>query len=59
MAALNGKCRRRVARPPRMTPVGWRGRPAEFVGPAIFLVSDAASLVNGVVLPVDGGYCAL
>lgn len=43
----------------RMTPMGRRGRPEEFVGPAIFLVSDAASFVTGVALAVDGGYCAM
>jgi NAD(P)-dependent dehydrogenase (short-subunit alcohol dehydrogenase family) len=33
--------------------------PEEFVGPAIFLCSDAASAVTGVLLPVDGGNLAL
>lgn len=42
-----------------MTPMGRRGQPAEFAGPAVFLASDASSFVTGVVLPVDGGYCAL
>lgn len=32
------------------------GEPGEIVGPAIFLVSDAASYVNGVTLKVDGGF---
>lgn len=43
----------------RMTPMARRGRPEEFVGPAIFLASEASSFVTGVVLPVDGGYCAM
>ena len=43
----------------KMTPMGRVGRLAEFVGPVIFLASDASSFVTGVCLPVDGGYCAL
>lgn len=40
------------------TPLGRFGRVEELVGTAIFLASDAASFVNGVVLPVDGGFLA-
>jgi NAD(P)-dependent dehydrogenase (short-subunit alcohol dehydrogenase family) len=43
----------------RMTPMQRRGNAEEFIGPAIFLASDASSFVSGVVLPVDGGYCAM
>lgn len=39
-----------------MTPLQRRGRVREFVGPAVFLASDAASYVTGVNLRVDGGY---
>jgi NAD(P)-dependent dehydrogenase (short-subunit alcohol dehydrogenase family) len=38
------------------TPIGRRGQPYEIVGPAIFLASDAASMVIGHMLQVDGGY---
>jgi len=33
--------------------------PEEFVGPVVFLCSDAATAVTGVLLPVDGGNLAL
>ncbi len=39
-------------------PLGRVGEPAEIVGPALFLASDASSMVTGVILPVDGGYLA-
>ncbi len=38
------------------TPMGRYGEPVEMAGPVIFLCSDAASFVNGAVLPVDGGF---
>ncbi len=37
-------------------PMGRLGIPEEIVGPAIFLASNASSLVTGHVLAVDGGY---
>lgn len=42
----------------RMTPMARRGEAREFAGPAVFLLSDAATFVTGVCLAVDGGYCA-
>jgi NAD(P)-dependent dehydrogenase (short-subunit alcohol dehydrogenase family) len=37
-------------------PIDRRSTPEEQAGPLVFLNSDAASYVNGVVLPVDGGF---
>jgi NAD(P)-dependent dehydrogenase (short-subunit alcohol dehydrogenase family) len=33
--------------------------PDDVAGAALFLLSDAARFVTGVVLPVDGGYLTL
>lgn len=38
------------------TPLGRWGEPDDVAGPVLFLCSDAARFVTGVVLPVDGGY---
>ena len=38
------------------TPMGRWGSPADVAGPVLFLCSDAAAFVTGVILPVDGGY---
>lgn len=39
-------------------PMARGGQPEEIVGPVVFLASNMASFVNGVVLPVDGGFLA-
>lgn len=43
----------------RGIPMNRLARPEEMAGPAVFLASDAASMVTGVLLPVDGGNLAL
>lgn len=42
----------------RMHPMGRLGEPAEVATAIVFLASDDASFITGVVLPVDGGYLA-
>lgn len=39
-------------------PTGEWAEPEELAGTAIFLASPAAQLINGVTIPVDGGYTA-
>jgi gluconate 5-dehydrogenase len=43
----------------RRIPLGHLGMPANIVGAAIYLASDAASYVTGTILDVDGGWLAL
>ena len=38
------------------TPLARWGRPEDVADPVVFLASDAARFITGVVLPVDGGY---
>ena len=40
------------------TPMGRFGEPDDLVGTAVWLASDAARFVTGVVVPVDGGFSA-
>jgi NAD(P)-dependent dehydrogenase (short-subunit alcohol dehydrogenase family) len=40
------------------TPMARYGRPEELVGTLIWLISDAAKFVTGIVVPVDGGFSA-
>ena len=53
--ALQDDCQRSEAILSR-TPLGRWGEPEDVAGPVLFLASDAARFVTGVVLPVDGGY---
>ena len=39
-------------------PAGRWGDPADLAGAAVFLASDAAAYVHGIILPVDGGWLA-
>ena len=45
-----------MAQRARQVPLGRMGTPQEFANVAAFLVSPAASYVNGVMMQVDGGY---
>ncbi len=40
------------------TPMGRYGDPAELIGTLVWLISDAAKFVTGIVVPVDGGFSA-
>lgn len=40
------------------TPVGKYGQPEDLQGAVLFLLSEMASFITGIVLPVDGGYSA-
>jgi NAD(P)-dependent dehydrogenase (short-subunit alcohol dehydrogenase family) len=42
----------------RHTPLGREGRPEEVAAAAVFLLSDEASFVSGIDVPVDGGVVA-
>ena len=40
------------------TPMGRFGQPEELIGTTLWLLSDAAKFVTGIVVPVDGGFSA-
>ena len=40
------------------TPLGRYGKPDDLVGAVVWLLSDAAGFVTGVVVPIDGGFSA-
>jgi NAD(P)-dependent dehydrogenase (short-subunit alcohol dehydrogenase family) len=43
----------------RRTPMQRWGEPGDISGAAVFLCSEAARFITGVILPVDGGYAAV
>jgi NAD(P)-dependent dehydrogenase (short-subunit alcohol dehydrogenase family) len=40
------------------TPMGRFGEPEELIGTVIWLLSDAAKFITGIVVPIDGGFSA-
>ena len=40
------------------TPMGRFGEPEELIGTVMWLLSDAARFVTGIVVPIDGGFSA-
>ena len=40
------------------TPMGKFGEPDELIGTVMWLLSDAAKFVTGIVVPIDGGFSA-
>ncbi len=40
------------------TPMGRYGKAEELVGTTMWLLSDAAKFVTGIVVPIDGGFSA-
>jgi NAD(P)-dependent dehydrogenase (short-subunit alcohol dehydrogenase family) len=54
----NGNATERGRKIISQTPMARYGKPEELVGAVIFLCSDAASFITGVVLPIDGGFNA-
>lgn len=58
MQKENGTPTDRGQRVLNKTPMGRYGDPEEMAGPVIWLCSEAASFVNGAVIPVDGGFSA-
>lgn len=54
----NGEYTERSKKIIAATPMGRFGEPRELAGTLMWLLSDGASFVNGVVVPVDGGFSA-
>jgi NAD(P)-dependent dehydrogenase (short-subunit alcohol dehydrogenase family) len=54
----NGKLTARGKSIIEHTPMGKFGEPTDLIGTMLWLVSDAAKFVTGIVVPVDGGFSA-
>ncbi len=55
---MPGDLEKLVAQRSSLSPMGRAGEPIEVARAALFLVSDDASYITGVALPVDGGHTA-
>lgn len=58
LAAL-GDVEQRLARTAALHPLGRVGEPSEVAEAILYLLSDAASFITGVALPIDGGLTAV
>ena len=56
MVQENGEPTERGKKVLDKTPMSRYGEPEEIAGPVLWLCSDAASFVNGAVIPIDGGF---
>lgn len=56
MVQENGEPTERGKKVLDKTPMGRYGNPEEIAGPILWLCSDAASFVNGAIVPIDGGF---
>jgi len=54
----SGKPTERGAKILARTPMSRYGQPTELVDMVVFLCSESASFINGVVIPIDGGFMA-
>ena len=53
-----GQLSERARKVIRRTPMGRYGEPEDLIGVLIWLLSDAARFVTGIVVPIDGGFTA-
>ena len=53
-----GKLSERARKVIAHTPLGRYGKPDDLMGAVVWLLSDAAGFVTGVVVPIDGGFSA-
>lgn len=53
---MKGELTERGKRIVEHTPMGRLGEPGDVVGPVLWLLTDEAAFITGVVMPVDGGF---